>query len=102
MITLADIRAAAAAPDPYAQMDRLVRAELAGGRRVRDIVAEVGPLVDPVLETPGLTEDGEEAFLQTLSALLGQCPRSQAYQDPPAAMPAFPAGAPARDPRQAG
>lgn len=102
MITLDAVRAAVAAPDPYEAMDRLVRAELAAGRRVQDVYVGLGPLVDPVLDTPGLTEDGEEAFLGTLDALTGNCDSDQWYADPPAGLPTFPAADPARDPRPAG
>ena len=83
MITLDAIRAAMLAPDPYTQMDGLVRAELAAGRRVRDIFDSLSPLVDAALDTPGLTEDGEEVFLGTLDALTGMCHPNCQYKDPP-------------------
>lgn len=82
-MTLAQIQSAVAATKPFAQMDQLVRQELAAGRTVAEIVADVSPLVDDVLALPGLTDDGEEAFLGTLDALLGNCRADQCYTDPP-------------------
>jgi len=83
MITLEEIRNAIQSPDPYAQMDRLVRMELAAGRLVDELVDAIRPLVDSALDTPGLTEDGEEAFLGTLDALMGNCHRDHCFANPP-------------------
>ncbi len=83
MITLDAIRTAVLAADPYMRMDELVRAELAAGRKVREVFDAVGPLVDAVLDTPGLTADGEEAFLGALDALTGGCHPDSNYTDPP-------------------
>ena len=82
MITLDAVRAAVLAPDPYTQIDRLIRAELAAGRKVKDIFGDLNPLVDDTLDTPGLTEDGEEAFLGALDALTGNCHPTSCYYDP--------------------
>jgi hypothetical protein len=68
-------------------MDRLVRAEQAAGRKVTDIIEQFRPLVDEALDTPDLSEDGEEAILGTLDALTGDCHRSQCYTDPPDVAP---------------
>lgn len=97
-MTLDAIRTAILAPDPYTQMDRLVRAEMNAGRKVKEVFDAINPLVDAALETPGLTEDGEEAFLGTLDALTGNCHPNCQYKDSPApptngATPHAPAGA---------
>ena len=84
MITLDAIRIAITAADPFERIDRLVRAELAAGRRVGDVLEDLRPHVDTVLDTPGLTEDGEEAFLGALDALSGNCHPDCRYTDPPA------------------
>jgi hypothetical protein len=83
VITLDSIRAAVLAPNPYTEMDRLVRAEMGAGRKVKEIFDSISPLVDEALEIEGLTEDGEEAFLGTLDALTGNCHRDCQYKDPP-------------------
>jgi hypothetical protein len=85
MITLDAIRSAILAADPYTQMDQLVRMEMSAGRKVRDIFDDINPLVDEVLDTPSLTEDGEEALWGTLDALNGNCRSDQCYYDPPSA-----------------
>jgi hypothetical protein len=81
VITLEAIRAAVRAPDPYSQMDSLVRDELTAGRKVKEIFEQLRPHVDSVLETPGLTGAGEEAFLGTLDALSGNCHPDSQYTD---------------------
>jgi hypothetical protein len=83
VITLEKIRSALLAPDPYTHLDRLVREEMGAGRRVKEIFEAINPLIDAALETPGLTQDGEEAFLGTLDALTGDCHRDCQYKDPP-------------------
>jgi hypothetical protein len=84
MITLDAVREAVAAPDPFTQMDTLVRGEMAAGRQVLEVFDQLRPLVDAVLlDTPGLTEDGEEAFLGTLDALTGNCHPDCCYYDSP-------------------
>lgn len=83
MITLEAVRNAVAAPDPYTRMDQLVRQEMASGRRVREIIEQFKPIVDDALDTPDLSEDGEEAILGTLDALMGNCRADQRYVDPP-------------------
>lgn len=82
-MTLETVRAAALATDPYTRMDELVRAELSAGRSVRQITKAYLPLLDDALETPGLTEDGEEALRGTLDALTGDCHKDCQYRDPP-------------------
>ncbi|MDB5312006.1 MAG: hypothetical protein JWO38_6208 [Gemmataceae bacterium] len=80
MITLDAIRAAISAPDPYTQMDRLVREEMSAGRKVKEIFDAIHPLtglrgreprrgsgyvVEPVTEdTPRITSlNGSHTFL---------------------------------------
>jgi len=83
VITIQTIRAAIAAADPYSEMDRVVRAELTAGRLVKDVFEDIRPHVQDVLDTPSLSEDGEEAFLGTLDALAGFCRADQVYRNPP-------------------
>lgn len=83
MINLDSIRDAVLSSDPYTRMDTIIRSEMAAGRKVREIFDEINPHVDAVLDTPGLTEEGEEAFLGTLDALTGDCHRNCQYYDPP-------------------
>jgi hypothetical protein len=91
MITLEAILAALSAADPYAGMDRLVRAEMAAGRKVDDVFNDLNPLTDAALDAPGMTDDGEEAYLGTLDALTGGCHPDSCYTDP-TAHPRPPAG----------
>jgi hypothetical protein len=81
MMTLHTIQSAIRAPDPFDQMDQLIRAKLDAGRTVKEIFEDLRPLVDSVLETSGLTVDGEEAFLGTLDALSGNCQPDSQNQD---------------------
>ncbi len=83
MITLDAVRTALSAADPYTRMDELVRAEMAAGHKVKEIVEQFKPVVDNALETQGLSEDSEEALLGTLDALMGSCRADQRYVDPP-------------------
>ena len=88
MITLDAVRWASQSADPYDQMDALVQAELSAGRSVDSLIAELNPLIDDTLNTPGLTKDGREAFIGTLDRLTGDCDPDQWYQDrPPAQHP---------------
>lgn len=83
MITIDSIRAAIVAADPYAEMDRVVQGELAAGRLVKDVFEDIRPHVEQLLDMPGMTEDGEEAFLGTLDALTGNCRADLVYRNPP-------------------
>jgi hypothetical protein len=97
MISLDILRQAAMAPDPYAEMDRVVRAEMAAGRKVREIFDAINPLVDELLDSPGLTEHGEESVLGVLDALTGMCHPKCQYRDEPAT-PSQPTKPDAADP----
>lgn len=83
MISLQSIRKAILDTQPYSELDRLIQNELSTGRKVKEILEEMKPLIDEVLATPGMNEDGEEAFLGTLDALLGNCRKEQSYSDRP-------------------
>ena len=84
MITLETVRAAALSDRPWDRLDELVRAEMAAGRKVAEIADEFIKMLDDVWETPGLSEDGNDAFGDTLDALTGNCGmESSCYKDPP-------------------
>ena len=92
MIPFDAVRGAVLADQPWSRLDELVRAELAAGRTVNDIFKELKAMADQVLDIPGLTEDGEDAFGDTLDALTGNCHPDGQYHDPPRpAAPAAPA-----------
>ena len=84
MLTIDAVRTALAAVDPFEAMDRLVRAELSGGRTTADIYAALWPVVKQLRESGGLTANDREALTGTLDALTGDCDPDQCYQDPPA------------------
>lgn len=83
MIELEAVRAAVLSDLPWSRLDELVRAELAAGRRTRQIYEELAALADGVDDTPGLTDGGSDAFGDTLDKLTGNCHESQWYEDPP-------------------
>lgn len=90
MITLEAVRSALLLSDsPYDRLDRLVKAELAVGRKVRAVFDDLNSFVDAVLETPGLTTDAEEAFLGTLDALTDGCNPASRYADSAPVFPPF-------------
>lgn len=84
MITLEALRSAVLAAQPAAQLDRIIRDELAAGQRVKAILAEYAALLDSARATPGLTEDADDALLDVHDALTGNCHRDWCYFDPPA------------------
>lgn len=83
MITIQSIRAAVMASDPYTEMHNLVRNEMDAGLKVKEVFDSINPLVAEALDTPRLTENGEEALLGTLDALTGNCHRDCQYKDLP-------------------
>lgn len=83
MISLDTLRSALFSPDPYADIDRLVRAELDAGRTTRQIFDELQNQLASARSTPGLTEDGEEAILGVMDALIGNCHIECQYHDRP-------------------
>jgi hypothetical protein len=72
---------------PWTRLDELVRAELAAGRTTKQINANLFEMSDEVWGTPGLPEDGTDAFGETLDALTGDCHPDCQYQDPPSPTP---------------
>ena len=93
MIRLEALRAAVQSADPFIRLDRLIHEELTAGRTVRELIAAIRPVLDDVLDTPGLTADGEQAFLQTLDALSGDCHPDSRYRDTPTVSVAPPSAA---------
>ena len=83
MITLDALRAALRHSQPWTAMDGLVRAEQATGRKVRDIHAELRALVEPVRALDNPPEDADDAMMDTLDALAGDCRPEDCYKDPP-------------------
>lgn len=83
MLTLEAIRSAALADQPWQRLDEMVRGELSAGRRVREVAEDFIRLRHDVADTPGLSEDGFDAFGDTMDALTGNCSQKSAYKDPP-------------------
>lgn len=83
MIPLAAVRAAALSAMPWDRLDELVRAELAAGRKVAEIADVFITMVDAVCYTPGLSEDGSDAFGDTIDALTGNCHSDYCHTDFP-------------------
>jgi hypothetical protein len=83
MITLDSIRSAVLSKEPRAKLDELVRNEMAEGRKIRQIYETLMDMTDEIDNTPGLSEEGSDAFGDTLDALTGYCHRDCQYKDPP-------------------
>ena len=83
MISIDTIRSAVLSDQPWARLDEIVRAELAAGRTTRKIFDELRSISNEVQDTPGLSEDGEDALGDTLDALNGFCSSKCAYKNPP-------------------
>jgi hypothetical protein len=83
MLTLDAVRAAVLSDQPWKRLDELVRAELAAGRKTRQVYEDLMGMADEVDATPGLSENGSDAFGDTLDALTGMCHRDCQYKDPP-------------------
>src|SRR4051812_5864909 len=83
MISLEAARAAVLSDQPWSRLDELVRAEMAAGRKVREIFDDLNRIADEVWDTPGLSEDGYDALGDTLDALTGNCHQDCCYYDPP-------------------
>jgi RNA polymerase sigma-70 factor, ECF subfamily len=87
MLTLDAIRAAVLSDQPWKRLDELVRAEQAAGRKVKEIYADLMGMADQIDATPNLSEEGSDAFGDTLDALTGYCHRDCQYKDSPNATP---------------
>ncbi len=83
MISIDAVRTAAFSDLPWSRLDAIVRGEMATGRKVKDILTDYATVLDQVRETPGLSEDAEDALLDTLDSLTGNCRADQRYVDPP-------------------
>jgi len=83
MITLETLRIAALSPQPWDELDVLVRAELSAGRLTKEIYEEIRGLQNAVRETPGFSEDANDAIGDTLDALIGFCSADREYKNPP-------------------
>lgn len=83
MMTLDAVRAAVLSDLPWSRLDELVRAEMALGRKTKQIYDDLIGLADEIDDTPGLSEDGSDAFGDTLDALTGMCHPDCQYYDPP-------------------
>lgn len=85
MITLDRVRNAVLSRDPAAELDNLVRAELAGGRKTADVFNVLLPIARELRKTTPLPEDADQILLGTLDALTGNCNPDECYKDPPEA-----------------
>jgi hypothetical protein len=83
MITHDTLRTAALSDQPWTELDKLVRAELAAGRLTKAIYDEILSLDQTLREEPDYTENAEEAIGDTLDALVGFCRADRAYKNPP-------------------
>ncbi len=83
MITLEALRSAVLSTQPATELDRIIRAELAAGRLVKTILAEYSSLLDSARETPGLTEDADDALRDVFDGLTGNCAPRWRYSNPP-------------------
>ncbi|MDY3553978.1 hypothetical protein R5W24_003092 [Gemmata sp. JC717] len=83
MLTLDTVRAALLSEQPWPKIDALVRAELSSGHTTRQIYSSLMALANEVDATPGLSEDGSDAFGDVLDALTGYCRPECQYKDPP-------------------
>ncbi len=83
MITLDELRTALRHPRPWTALDELVRNEQAAGRKVREIHDDLRTLVEPVRVLENPSEDVDDAMMDTLDALAGNCRVESAYTDPP-------------------
>ncbi|MFO0848524.1 MAG: hypothetical protein U0871_08210 [Gemmataceae bacterium] len=82
-MTLDAVRAAILSDQPWARLDELVRAELTAGRLTHQIGDELQGMLDELQETPGLSENGDDALMETLESLFQMGPRKYWYENPP-------------------
>ncbi|HVL12719.1 MAG TPA: hypothetical protein VM529_09145 [Gemmata sp.] len=87
MLTLDAVRAAVLSDQPWSRLDELVRSEQNAGRKVKEIYDALSGMADEIDRTPGLTEDGSDAFGDTLDALTGYCREDCQYRDQPNTAP---------------
>jgi hypothetical protein len=102
MITYAQVRSALLGAEPRRELDRLVRAELAAGRKTAALYDELLGHVDAIRMMPEYRDELEDPLGDTLDALCGWVHESCAYRDAPEpAAPHPPAAVPQPDPHAA-
>jgi hypothetical protein len=83
MITFDQLRSALLDLDPPAALDRLVRIELAAGRKTQAIYDELIGHIYSVRAMPEYTDAIEDPLGDTMDALCGWVHPDCAYKDPP-------------------
>jgi hypothetical protein len=81
VININDMRTAFLADQPDGALDRVIRREMATGRRTLDIYDELSELLPQLATMPECTGDAEEALNGALLALIGQGSASTNYKD---------------------
>jgi hypothetical protein len=81
MIQPTDLRAALAAPNPYAALDSLVRGELAAGLRTQAVYDRLMELVPEAEGWPEYTPTADDAVTRVMDALSGWCHPDWQYRD---------------------
>lgn len=82
MIPFDDLRAALLDPEPYDSLDRLVRREMAAGRKVAAINDDLLAHLGEVRLMPEYADIMEDQLGDTMDALSGWCQPNWAYRDP--------------------
>ncbi len=84
MISFEELAAALKSEDRYAQMDRLVRRELAAYRTTQEINSELAAYWDQIEQLPFYDDDHVlDAYGGTLDRLIGMCHRDWVYHSIP-------------------
>jgi hypothetical protein len=83
MISFDQVRAAVQADQPWTELDNLVRSEMASGRSTKQIFDELHGMLGKLDDMKDVSEDGMDAFGDTLDALTGHCHKDCQYKDPP-------------------
>jgi hypothetical protein len=103
MITFDQLRTALLDPQPHPALDRLIRAELAAGRKMQAIYDELLGYIDSVREMPEYTDELEDPLGDKMDALCGWVHKDYAFRDPPETSPPADSGTngqpPIRTPR---
>lgn len=87
MISFDHVRIAVSSELPWTRLDEIVRAEMASGRTTKQISADFATYADRIWDLKGISEDGKDAFGDTLDALNGNCRSDQCYRDTPPPIP---------------
>lgn len=83
MITLNALRGALQSDQPWSELDRLVVTELSSGRTTKQVFDELHGMWKEIHNWTEVSEDGKDAFGDTLDALTGNCHKDFQYKDPP-------------------